>query len=183
MVPPDTVAWLRRMGGTTSAVTVRAPKARHGRHEVRLLWALADPFVNRHAGEHGVTRAPWPGLQQVARVERRRTVRRRGLVRQATEVTYLVTSVPPERADAASLLALVRGHWRIENRLHYVRDVTFDEDRSQVRCGAAPQVMATCRNLALALLRQAGTPNIAAALRSYAARPHQAVSLVLPTHP
>jgi hypothetical protein len=44
------------MGGTTSSVTVRAPKARHGRHEVRLLWALHDPFVNRHAGEHGVAR-------------------------------------------------------------------------------------------------------------------------------
>ncbi len=181
MVPPDTVAWLRRMGGTTSAVTVRAPKARHGRHEVRLLWALHDPFVNRHAGEHGVTRAPWPGLQQVARVERRRTVRRRGLVRQAIEVTYLVTSLPPERADAAALLALVRSHWRIENRLHYVRDVTFDEDRSQVRCGATPQVMATCRNLALALVRQAGATNIAAALRTYAARPHHALALVLTT--
>ena len=169
------------MGGTTSAVTVRAPKARHGRHEVRLLWALHDPFVNRHAGEHGVTRAPWPGLQQVARVERRRTVRRRGLVRQAIEVTYLVTSVPPERADAATLLALVRSHWRIENRLHYVRDVTFNEDRSQVRCGATPQVMATCRSLALALVRQAGATNIAAALRTYAARPHHAVALVLTT--
>jgi len=169
------------MGGTTSAVTVRAPKARHGRHEVRLLWALHDPFVNRHAGAHGVTRAPWPGLQQVARVERRRTVRRRGLVRQAIEVTYLVTSVPPERADAAALLALVRSHWRIENRLHYVRDVTFDEDRSQVRCGATPQVMATCRNLALALVRQAGATNIAAALRTYAARPHHALALVLTT--
>ena len=183
MLPPETSAWLRRMGGTTSAVTVRAPKARHGRHEVRLLWALHDPFVNRHAGEHGVTRAPWPGLQQVARVERRRTVRRRGLVRQAIEVTYLVTSVPPERADAATLLALVRSHWRIENRLHYVRDVTFNEDRSQVRCGATPQVMATCRNLALALLRQAGTPNIAATLRTYAARPNAAVALVLTAGP
>ena len=177
------------MGGTTSSVTVRAPKARHGRDEVRLLWALADPFVNRHAGEHGVARASWPGLQQVARVERRRTVRRRGLVRHTTDITYLVTSLPPERADATTLLALVRGHWRIENRLHYVRDVTFDEDRSQIRCGATPQVMATCRNLAMTLLRQAGAPTIAAALRTRgiptgdAARPKAAVALVLPPHP
>jgi len=133
---------------------------------VRLLWTLADPFVNRHAGERGVARAPWPGLQHVARVERRRTVRRRGQVRQATEVTSLVTSLPPERASATALLGYLRGHWRIENRLHYVRDVTFDEDRSHVRCGAAPQVMATCRNLALALLRHAGAPNVAAALRT-----------------
>jgi len=170
--------WLRRMGGHVTAVTVCAPKTRHGRHEVRLLWALHDPFVNRHAGEHGVARAPWPGLQQVARVERRRTVRRRGQMHEATEVTYLITSLPPERASATTLLGYLRGHWRIENRLHYVRDVTFDEDRSQVRLGATPQVMATCRNLALALLRRAGTPNIAAALPTYAARPHQAVSLV-----
>ena len=97
---------------------------------------------------------------------------------EATEVTYLITSLPPERASATTLLGYLRGHWRIENRLHYVRDVTFDEDRSQVRLGATPQVMATCRNLALALLRRAGTPNIAAALPTYAARPHQAVSLV-----
>ena len=75
----------------------------------------------------------------------------------------------------------MRGHWRIENRLHYVRDVTFDEDRSQIRCGATPQVMATCRNLALTLVRQAGATNIAAALRTYAARPHHALALVLTT--
>jgi len=164
-------------------VTVRAPKTRHGRHEVRVLWTLHDPFVNRHAGGHGQALAPWPGLQQVGRIERRRTVRHRGRVRETREVTYLVTSLPPARAGATALLALVRGHWTIENRLHYVRDVTFDEDRSQVRCGAAPQVMAACRNLALALLRQAGATNIAATLRTHAARPRAAVALVLPSAP
>jgi predicted transposase YbfD/YdcC len=179
VLPTQTVAWLRRTGGDWSWVAARALKARHGRHEVRLLWALADPFVNRHAGEHGRARAPWPGLRQVCRVERRRTVRRRGQVREQTEVTYAITSLPPERADAAALLASLRGHWSIENRLHHVRDVTFDEDRSQVRCGAAPQTMAACRNLALALLRSAGQSNIAAALRTYAGRPRDAVNLVL----
>ena len=144
-----------------------------------MLWALADPFVNRHAGEHGMAGAPWPGLRQVCRVERRRTVRRRGRVRLETEVTYAITSVPPQRANAATLLAYLRGHWSIENRLHYVRDVTFDEDRSQVRSGAAPQVLAACRNLALALLRRAGATNVAAALRTYAGRPRGAVNLVL----
>ena len=71
-------------------------------------------------------------------------------------------------ADAARLLTLVRGHWAIENRLHYVRDVTFGEDASQVRSRAAPQVLAALRNVVTGLLRQAGWTNIAAALRHYA---------------
>lgn len=59
----------------------------------------------------------------------------------------------------------MRAHWTIENRLHWVRDVTFDEDRCQIRRGAGPQVMATLRNLAISLLRLAGAPFIAPALR------------------
>ena len=76
-----------------------------------------------------------------------------------------MTSLRPAQASAARLLALVRAHWTIENRLHWVRDVTFDEDRSQVRRGAGPQVMATLRNLAISLLRLAGAALIAPALR------------------
>ena len=74
-----------------------------------------------------------------------------------------------ERADARRLLGLLRGHWGIENKVHYVRDVTFDEDRSQVRTGSAPQVMATLRNTAISLLRLSGATSIAAALRFHAA--------------
>jgi hypothetical protein len=159
-------------------VTVREPKRRHGRDEVRLLWALADPVVLRGAGVHGRVGAPWPALRQVARVERRRTVCRRGHVHHAVEVTYAITSLPPARADARTLLGHLRGHWGIENRTHWVRDVTFDEDRSQVRTGAAPQVMAAIRNLAVALLRRVGHRNVAAALRTYAGRPADAVTLV-----
>lgn len=170
---------LRREGGAYDAVTVRAPKRRHGRDEVRLLWALADPVVLRGAGAHGAVGEPWPHLAQVCRVERRRTVHRRGHVRHEAEVTYAVTSLPPDRAGARALLGYLRGHWGIENKVHWVRDVTFDEDRSQTRTGAAPQVMAACRNLALALLRRAGHANIAAALRTYAGRPADAVALIL----
>ena len=94
-------------------------------------------------------------------------------------MTYAVTSLPPERADARTLLGHLRGHWGIENKTHWVRDVTFDEDRSQVRTGAAPQVMAAMRNLVLALLRRAGHANIAAALRTYPGRPADAVTLIL----
>lgn len=156
-------------------MTERAPKRRHSRDEVRLLWTLADPLVLRGAGVHGSVGAPWPHLAQVSRVERRRTVSRRGQVHPMVEVTYAITSLPPNRASARTLL----GHWGIENKTHWVRDVTFDEDRSQVRTGAAPQVMAAFRNLVLALLRRAGHTNIAAALRTYAGRPADAVALVL----
>jgi predicted transposase YbfD/YdcC len=80
-------------------------------------------------------------------------------------VSFGITSLSATKASAARLLKLRRGYWGIENRLHWVRDVTFDEDRSQVRKGAAVQAMAALRNLAIGLLRRAGATNIAAALR------------------
>ncbi len=86
--------------------------------------------------------------------------------------------LPPAAACPQRLLALWRGHWSIENRLHWVRDVTFDEDRCQVRVGAAPHVMAALRNLVISLLHLAGAPNIAAALRRNAARPSEALALM-----
>jgi hypothetical protein len=113
-------------------------------------------------------------------VERRRFLVRQGQVyKTEVEVSYAITSARPERADATRLLHALRGHWGIENKIHYVRDVTMDEDRCQIRSGAAPEVVAACRNLALTLLRRAGHQNVAAALRTYAARPRAAVTLVL----
>ena len=85
---------------------------------------------------------------------------------------------PSERATPERLLALVRGQWQIEHQSHGVRDVTFDEDRSQVRCGSIPQVMAALRNTAMGLLRWAGHTNIAAACRRLAAQPAQALALI-----
>src|SRR5207302_8704835 len=84
----------------------------------------------------------------------------------------------PERATPERLLALVRGQWQIENKSHWVRDVTFDEDRSQVRCGNIPQVMSALRNTAIGLLRWAGHTNIAATCRQLAAQPAQALALI-----
>lgn len=80
-------------------------------------------------------------------------------------MAYGITSLPPAAADPARLLALNRAHWSIENRLHWVRDVTFDEDRCRVRKGAGAHVMASLRNVAISLLRLAGAANIAQALR------------------
>lgn len=118
----------------------------------------------------------WPGHAQVLELRRRVTEKRTGRTRQ--EVVYGITSLAPERASAAQLLRLWREHWHIENRLHWVRDVTFDEDRSQVRAGHAPQVMAALRNVAISALRLCGAENIAAACRRYAARPSLALAAV-----
>ena len=118
----------------------------------------------------------WPGLAQVFQLERQVIIKNTGEVRE--EVVVGVSSLTPERADAARLLAVVRGHWSIENRSHWVRDVTFDEDRSQVRCGNIPQVMAALRNTVVGLMRWAGYTNIAAACRRFAAQPQAALHLI-----
>jgi hypothetical protein len=100
------------------------------------------------------------------------------VVEREVEVTYAITSRGAERAAAATLLRANRGHWQVENGSHWVRDVVLGEDACLIRSGAAPQAVAACRNLTLALLRRAGYPCIAAALRTLAARPAVAVALV-----
>lgn len=116
----------------------------------------------------------WPPLGQVCAVER--AVARKGAT--ARERGYAVTSLRPGRASARRLLALWRGRWGIENRLHWVRDVTFDEDRCPVRTGGGPQAMAALRNTAIGALRRAGHENIAAALRRHAGHPREALALL-----
>jgi hypothetical protein len=76
------------------------------------------------------------------------------------------------------VLGLLRGHWTIENRCHWVRDVTYDEDRSQAHIGAIPQVMAALRNLAISLLRLACYTAIASATRRLPALPWHALALL-----
>ena len=119
----------------------------HGRIEERRLWA-SDELVGY---------ADFPYLQQAFRIER--IVSTLAGMPLRAEVSYGVTSLPPAQASPARLLELIRGHWAIENRVHDVRDRTFDEDRSQIRKRGAPQLMA------ISLLRLARASNIAAALR------------------
>ena len=176
--------WLQRelaeRGGRISWYIEASPKAHHGRREVRVFWTLADPEQNAYVGSSGTHGTPWPHLRQIGAVERHRLQVRRGqIIATEAEIRYYVTSLPPEQADAKALLALTRGHWGIENRLHHVRDVTFEEDRSQMRSGAVAHTFAACRNLAIGLLRSAGAANIAAALRTFAARPADAALLLL----
>ncbi len=91
---------------------------------------------------------------------------------------YAVTSLTAEQAQPDELAAYIRGHWKIENRLHWVRDVTMGEDLSRSRTGGGPRMMASLRNLALSILRLAGHTNIAKALRHNARKPKRALELV-----
>jgi predicted transposase YbfD/YdcC len=109
----------------------------------------------------------WPGLQQACRLTR--VTWRNGQEQQ--EVEYAITSAARSKADADKLLTWWRGHWGIENRVHYVRDVTLGEDASRIRTASAPQVFAATRNAVLSLLRLWGCSNIAAALRENAYQP------------
>lgn len=118
----------------------------------------------------------WPGAAQVFLITRRRVSNRTGEVQE--EVTSGLTSLPPTRADAARVLGIVRQHWHIENRSHWMRDVTYGEDRSQVRVGSIPQVMAALRNTVIGLLRATGDAGIARAHRRYAANPWAALALI-----
>ena len=176
---PRVPGWLQRdwekRGVTLTVAYQAATKAHHGRIERREMWVLSDPEVAGYAGSAGTVGKPWPYLEQIYWVRRERTVK--GVT--TVETGYGITSLEAKEAGAPRLLRLNREYWGIENRLHWVRDVTLDEDRSQVRRGAAPQVCAALRNLGMALLRRSGASNIAAALRTFSARPQAAVALVL----
>ena len=118
----------------------------------------------------------WPGIEQVFQISR--SVTKKKSKQRREEVVYGVTSLSEKQASAAELLKAVRQHWTIENKSHWVRDVTYDEDRSQVRRGSIPQVMAALRNTVIGLMRSAGESNIAAACRKFAAQPWSALALI-----
>jgi predicted transposase YbfD/YdcC len=133
----------------------------HGRRSRRTIKAALAPAWIEFAG-----------AAQVAQL--RRTVTEKG--KKAVEVVYLITS--DRDASPATLAAWVRGHWHIENKLHWVRDVNYQEDKSLVRTGNAPRVMATLRSLAISLLRLGGHANIAAANRHHARDPQRTLTLL-----
>jgi predicted transposase YbfD/YdcC len=118
----------------------------------------------------------WPGLQQVFQLERTIIFKKTGERRQ--DIAYGVTSLSAEQTTPDHLLRFSRQHWHIENKSHWVRDVTFDEDRSQVRSGHIHQAMAALRNTVIGLMRWHGETNIAAACRRLAARPWEALDLI-----
>src|SRR5512135_1347871 len=118
----------------------------------------------------------WTGLRQVFRIERHRINKRTG--KHEIQVRYGITSLSPERADAKRLAAILRGHWGIENRLHWVRDVLLGEDASRIRTGHAPQVMAVFRNVAVSFLGLLGFDCPSEGLSHFAWTPAEAIKIV-----
>jgi predicted transposase YbfD/YdcC len=148
---PGLHAQLAGLPWRTIPVMDRTRDHGHGRVEVRTLKVAA------------VAGLRFPHAAQAIQVTRR--VRAPGSRRWRTVTVYAVTSLTLGAASPAQLAGWLRGHWRIENRLHWVRDVDFGEDASTARSGSLPRVMASLRNLAVGALRLAGHPNLAAALR------------------
>jgi predicted transposase YbfD/YdcC len=128
----------------------------HGRLERRTL--KATTALNEYLD--------WPGVAQVGQIES--VVQQDG--KTSHEIRSFITSVPRKQADADQLLQWARGHWSIENRSHYVRDVTLGEDASRVRKGSGPEVMAAIRNAAIGFLRFTGATNIAETIRRNASQ-------------
>lgn len=138
----------------------------HGRREIRTLKILT---VQAGIG--------FPHAAQALQIRRRRH-RLDQPKRFTTETVYAITNLRVHEARAAQLAAWIRRHWHIENKLHWVRDVTYDEDRSQIRTGTGPQVMAALRNAAIGALRNAGVTNIAAANRHHARDANRPLALL-----
>lgn len=130
----------------------------HGRREARSLQVISTVRP----------RLPFPHARQAVRIVRERVEVTTG--EHEREVVYGITSLRDDLAGPRVLAGLARGHWAIENKIHYVRDVTYAEDASRVRTGTAPRVMATLRNVAIGLARQTGEISIAAATRHCANR-------------
>lgn len=168
---PATLARLSALpwSRTPIVATDSSDKPRHGRIETRTFQILTAP-----------TEIGFPYARQAIRVVRERLVVKTG--KSSREVVYAICSAPFEQAKPHQIAAWLRSHWGIENSVHHVRDVTFDEDRSAVRAGTTPQVMATLRNAALNLHRLDGAVNIAEACRATAFDPARGAHLLNPTN-
>ncbi len=151
-----------------TARTAQTIDRRRGRAETRTL------AVSTRLNAYLRTYFPFPGIAQIIRLIR--TAQEHGATR--TEVVYLITSLSPRHAPPERLLTLIRGHWSVESR-HWLRDVTFGEDRSRLRSGAAPQIMAAVRNLVVTLIRRTGTTAIAAFRQHLRSRPAKALRLLV----
>jgi hypothetical protein len=158
---PRLLARVRALPWADIGIATRERARGHGRVETRTI-----SVVNLHPCPDARGEFFPHAAQAIKLVRRRRPLRPGG--KWKTVTVYAITSLTGFHADPTLLARWVRGHWGIENRLHWVRDVTFDEDRCQIRTDQGPQVMAAFRNLAITALRLSGATNIAAALRHHA---------------
>jgi hypothetical protein len=138
----------------------------HGRNEIRSIW------TSPHVAD-----LDFPGVFQTFRIHRETYDLNWNPLRKP-ETAHGITSLTAWQANPADILAGNRGHWWVENREHYVRDRTFDEDRSQVRTGASPQFLVTARNTAISLMLLAGCVNIARGLEYLSRRPGCVLTLL-----
>ncbi|MDE2921374.1 MAG: ISAs1 family transposase [Acidobacteriota bacterium] len=144
----------------------------HGRIERRRYWVkdISAPGWDGYANLYG--------RQQAIRIERERQVLKSG--QSSLEVSYALTSLSAAQATPKQLAGLIRDHWQIENRLHYVRDFSYDEDRCRAWVGELPRNLACLTNAAISIIRcQSGFAYVPEANRHYAARPQQALELLL----
>ena len=161
---PTLLRRLRALPWPQIGVAARERGRGHGRVETRSISVVSlDPCPDA-GGEF------FPHAAQAIKLVRRR--RALASTKPTTVTVYAITSLTAFQADPVLLARWLRGHWGIE-ALHWVRDVSFDEDRSQVRTSNGPQVMAALRNLVITALRLAGATNIAAALRYHARDPQR----------
>jgi predicted transposase YbfD/YdcC len=119
----------------------------------------------------------WPYVEQVFKYDCQITEKKTG--ERTTSVHYGATSLTLKEASPQGLLRIVRGHWRIENGLHYRRDVSLNEDFCGLRLPQLAHVFAILNNLALALFAKWGGGNFAAAQRQFNAQPETALALIM----
>ena len=137
----------------------------HGRDEYRRI-----EVINSAAQE-----VSWPFASQVGRVYRRRMDLKSGKISQ--ETVYIISSASEQEASATKLLALNRGHWGVENRLHYAKDRLMDEDRCRSRHPTVFRILSSIRSMTVLLLRKAKL-SIKRSRTRLASRVHEAVALV-----
>ena len=168
---PTMLAQLQAMPWDDSLSVHETHDKGHGRLEWRRCTVI-DVTTPDHA--HPIAMY---GRAQVARIERQRQTVKSGKV--SHEVTYCVTSLTAAQADAANILELVRSHWKIENRLHYVRDFTYDEDRCRAHAGYTARNLSCLSNIAIALIRMQGRfAYIPEANRYYSGQREAAIDLI-----
>jgi predicted transposase YbfD/YdcC len=142
----------------------------HGRHVVRSIRVIvnADRWI------------AFPGVTIVAQVTRTRTDKKSGK-KSKPETVYLLSSLPIAEASHETIATHIRNHWQIENSVHWVRDVTFNEDARRIRTGHTPHILATLANLVIAILRLHGQTNLAQARRDCQWNPNHLTKLLLTT--
>lgn len=132
-----------------------------GRVEKRAIWMSKDQSLIKYLS--------WPGLTHVFKVQRDRSDKGQ----KSTETVYGIASLPKAYSGIMDLSKYLRGHWSIENNLHRVRDVSFSEDKSTIRKGHAPEVMAGLRNLVISIFQRGNVKSYPQAFRRFSAHPKE----------